>query len=73
VHLDKCCPDDVHQSFEVSENPIRQDLAEYCSWKDWGRLPGSGPKKFDGYYSDGRVTRISPERVAQPSRCGPGG
>ncbi len=57
-------------SWEIAAGTLRHELAEYCSWKDWRRLPGS-IGKFQGYYSDGILSRISPERIdAFPGKCG---
>ena len=36
-----------------------QEMKRHCTHADYFPLPGSGPGKWRGYYSNGRVSRIS--------------
>lgn len=75
VHYDKCC-DDVSitdrpgLSWEKAAVGMKEELAEYCSYTKWKHLPASGPVKFQGRFSDGILTRISPETVNGGGPCG---
>jgi hypothetical protein len=69
IHYDDCCPDRPGKSWERVELRTIKKLSEYCSWRDDLRLPGS-KGMFQGFNSDGRVTRISPEGVSEPGPCG---
>lgn len=50
-------------SFETAEDKAIKALSRHCSVADWKALPGSGTRKRDNIYSNGRISRISMQRV----------
>jgi len=68
VHHDDCCPDSLDHSWENSEKTAKHALRYYCSWRDAIFLPGS-KGRFNGYHSDGKVTRISPMPPSASGSC----
>ncbi len=68
VHHDNCCPDHLDKSWEHSEVTAIRRLDEFCAWRNDLHLPGSRGK-YQAYFSDGRVTRISPEKHSANGPC----
>lgn len=61
VHRDKCCPDHVHKRWEATEHFFAHKMnSYYCTYRNDLHLPGSGGE-FQKFYSNGKVTRVSPE------------
>jgi hypothetical protein len=60
----------ISDSYERAEGVMIKQLKERCSWRNWRYLPGSGPGKFQGWPSDGKISRVSPEKVSEPGPCG---
>ena len=76
VHYDECCfdgiiphKDRIGKPWEVAARAMIKELKEYCSDPSWKHLIGSGPAHFQKRFSDGRLSRISPEEIG-PGPCG---
>lgn len=61
VHKDVCdgTTHRIDQDWEWAENVAMQEMKAHCTHPDYFPLPGSGPGKWRGRYTNGRISRIS--------------
>ena len=67
---------DIDWDWESAENVMieqmgaRQDNEDrHCTYPDYYPLPGSGPGKIRGFYTNGRVSRVSFQHIEQADGC----